>query len=376
MSSHLQGLLALCVTEDASDLHLTSGTPPVLRQRGELRMLNQAPVSAQNLAQWLRQMLTDEQWSRLQRDRGLDMAHEVPVSPEDEAPVRFRLNVYFERGELALAARRLNNVIRSFADLHLPQELSRLRDHNDGLVLVTGPTGSGKSTTLATLIEEINRHRACHILTVEDPVEYLFQNRRSLVHQREVGRDVKSFADAVRAALREDPDVMLVGEMRDLETMRAAVTAAETGHLVFSTVHSGDPIGAVDRIIGAFPAEEQNYLRQQLSLVLRAVITQHLLPRKGQRGRVPVVEVLQVTSAVASLIRQNKPRQVLSLMEAGATQGMRTLEQSLVSLVADNLVELDAARLLARDEAQFERLLGMRKPDLSAPRHKGGDAWR
>lgn len=360
------------MAEDASDLHLSVGSAPVLRQRGALCALSHAPLSAQNMEDLVRQILTPEQWGRLHAERGLDLAYTAPSHQSDAAGTRFRLNMYFERGCLALAARRLNATIRSLADLHLPQELRQLKDQLDGLVLVTGPTGSGKSTTLATLIEEINRARACHILTVEDPVEYLFENRRSLIHQREVGSDVMSFADAVRAALREDPDVMLVGEMRDLETMRAAVTAAETGHLVFSTVHSADPVGAVDRIIGAFPAEEQNYLRQQLSLVLRAVVTQHLLPRKGQRGRVPVVEVLHVTPAVASLIRQNKPRQILSLMETGSTQGMRTLEQSLASLVADDLVDQDAARLLARDEVQFDRLLGSRRPDRS----QESNAWR
>ncbi len=361
MKIAFDALLARCVAEAASDLHLSAGAMPMLRLRGELRAMLE-PLTSGQLAGMAQAVLAPEQWQRLQAERGLDIAYTL-ASGE-----RFRINLYFERGQPAFAIRRLNASIRSVQELHLPVSILSLTKFHDGLVLVTGPTGSGKSTTLAALIEEINRQQACHILTVEDPVEYLFQNQRALVHQRELGTDVLSFSDAVRAALREDPDVILVGEMRDLATMRTAVTAAETGHLVFSTLHTGDPVGAVDRIAGAFPAEEQNYVRQQLSLVLRAVVTQHLLPAKGGRGRVPVLEILMITPAVASLIRQNKPRQILSMMETGTNLGMQTLEQSLAQHVADGLIELDVARLMARDEARLDNLLALRQ--------LGADAWR
>lgn len=370
MKTLFDTLLTRCVAEGASDLHLSAGVPPYLRLRGELRATGEEALSAERLTAMTQAVLSAEHWQRLQAERGLDVAYTLSAgaSPTGE---RFRMNVYFERGHVALAVRRLNATIRSAQELHLPASLHTLAEFRDGLVLVTGPTGSGKSTTLATLIEEINRQRACHILTIEDPVEYVFQNCRALVHQRELGVDVRSFADAVRAALREDPDVILVGEMRDLETMRAAVTAAETGHLVFSTLHTGDAVGTLDRIAGAFPAGEQNYVRQQLSLTLRAVVTQHLLPAKGGRGRVPVLEILIVTPAVASLIRQNKPRQILSMMETGTGLGMQTLEQGLAQHVADGLIEMETARLLAREPEQLDRLLALRRPGT-----EGTAAWR
>lgn len=363
MKTLFDTLLTRCVAEGASDLHLSAGVPPCLRLRGELHATTgEEALSAERLTAMMQAVLSAEHWQRLQAERGLDVAYTLPAGASSTTGERFRMNVYFERGRVALAVRRLNATIRSAQELHLPASLHTLAEFRDGLVLVTGPTGSGKSTTLATLIEEINRQRACHILTIEDPVEYVFQNRRALVHQRELGVDVRSFADAVRAALREDPDVILVGEMRDLETMRAAVTAAETGHLVFSTLHTGDAVGALDRIAGAFPAGEQNYVRQQLSLTLRAVVTQHLLPAKGGRGRVPVLEILIVTPAVASLIRQNKPRQILSMMETGTGLGMQTLEQGLAQHVADGLIEMETARLLAREPEHLDRLLALRRP--------------
>jgi twitching motility protein PilT len=248
----------------------------------------------------------------------------------------------------------LDDTFRSFEALHLPPQLKELTALRDGLVLVTGPTGSGKSTTLATMINAINTGRSGHILTIEDPIEYVHRHRKCLVHQRELYTDVPAFADAVRAALREDPDVILVGEMRDLATMRAAITAAETGHLVFSTLHTADAVGALDRMIGLFPGNEQDSIRQQLSMVLRAVVAQRLLARKDGQGRVPAVEILKVTPAVAHLIRTNKPSQIYSAIETGAALGMQTMEQALAALNVQGLIDEVFARQMARDGRSFE----------------------
>jgi twitching motility protein PilT len=352
MKALFENWLRDCVARGASDLHLAAGQPPAFRVHGELRREGEA-LPAEQLRAVAHAILSETRRAHLQEVRGADLGYALPEG------ARFRVNVYYERGELAYAIRKLENSIQSLEALRLPQELHSLSRYPDGLILVTGPTGSGKSTTLATLLDEINRTRRCHILTIEDPIEYVHVGRKAVVHQRQLYDDVPSFSEAVRAALREDPDVILVGEMRDLATMRAAVTAAETGHLVFSTLHTGDAVGAIDRIIGAFPAEEQQSIRQQMSLVLRAVVTQHLLPTPSRQGRVPLAEILIVTQAVASLIRQNKPRQIYSMMEAGAQHGMVTLETALARLVRAGLVEEGRARLMARDETQFERLLGL-----------------
>jgi twitching motility protein PilT len=256
--------------------------------------------------------------------------------------------------------------------LNLPDSLAELSRLRDGLVLFTGPTGSGKSTTLATLLDEINRTRACHILTIEDPVEYLHTNRCSLVHQREVRRDVDDFAQAVRASLREDPDVVLIGEMRDAETMRAAIMVAETGHLVFSTLHCGGAIGALDRILGAFSSHQRDSLCQQLSMTLRAVVAQHLLPRADGPGRLPAVEILRVNKAAANLIRNHKSEQLYTVMEGGGQQGMRTLEQSLADLVAAGSIREATARSVSESphmlEQHFRHRVGEKSSDRSARR--------
>ncbi len=347
-SSLLDELLEKCRQVQASDLHLSADEMPFVRVHGRLQPLGSERLSAAAVEQLAYDMMLPRQRAVFDDHLTLDLAY-APQLHE-----RYRINVYRERGRVAVAIRRLENRFREFSEWGLPPQLAQLAELRDGLILVTGPTGSGKTTTLATMIHQINQSRACHIVTIEDPVEYVHQNHRSLVHQRELHADVPSFAQAVRASLREDPDVILVGEMRDVETIQAAVTAAETGHLVFSTLHTGDAVGALDRIIGVFSGDEQQSIRQQLSMVLRAVIAQRLLPTVDGGGRVPVVEILQVTTAVAHLIRSGKPQQIYSTIEAGMSQGMQTMEQALVDLVRSGKVDVADAKLLARDPRLFE----------------------
>jgi twitching motility protein PilT len=341
VNAQLVTLLSECIRHGASDLHLSSDETPYLRVNGDLAKATVDALPRQALEEIVISLLNEGQRANLERSGAADVAFSLNGNE------RFRGHIYREKRGLSLAIRRLEEGFRTLAELNLPPALAELSRLTDGLVLFTGPTGSGKSTTLATLIDDINRNRACHIMTIEDPIEYLHQNRRSLVHQREIQRDVVGFAEAVRASLREDPDVVLVGEMRDLETMRAAIVVAETGHLVFSTLHCGSAVGALDRIIGAFPAHERGSLCQQLSMTLRVVVAQHLLPRAGGRGRVPAVEVLRINRAVANLIRNYKSEQIYTVMEGGGEQGMQTLEQSLAGLVTAGNISAETARSAA-----------------------------
>jgi twitching motility protein PilT len=357
----LLALLRDAVRSGASDLHLTPGEPPALRIDGRLAPLaGHGPVPAESIAVWLTSLLVPAQVEALERERCVDLSLSLPEGQ------RFRLNAFSARGQPALAIRRLEPRIRSLEELRLPAALEQLTALQDGLVLVTGATGSGKSTTLATLLDLINARRPCHILTLEDPVEYLHSSRQALVRQRELHTDFPAFAGALRATLREDPDVILVGELRDAETMRTALMAAETGHLVFSTLHAGSAIAAAERLIGAFAGEEQDSIRHQLSLVLRAVATQRLLPGRAG-GRVPVIELLLVSPAVANLLRQGKASQIQSAMEAGASAGMRTLEQELAEVVARGWVEEEVARQAARDPTVFAERLRQARAGAGRP---------
>lgn len=341
-------LIERCVQLGASDLHLSSGAPAYLRVHGRLEPLNDQVLAPELVDRMASELMHPRQRDVFEERQTLDLAYAI-ASGE-----RFRINVFRQRGQVSLAIRRLDDTFRTLGELGLPIQIGELANLRDGLVLVTGPTGSGKTTTLATLINLINLSRACHIITVEDPLEYMHRNQKSLVQQRELYTDVPSFAEAVRAALREDPNVILVGEMRDTETMRAAITAAETGHLVFSTLHTGDAVGAIDRMIGVFPAEEQESVRQQLSMVLRAVVAQRLLPRTDGKGRVPAIELLKVTVAVAHLIRTGKPQQIYSAIETGGSYGMSTLEHSLAQLIQRGVVRKEDALRIARDERILE----------------------
>jgi twitching motility protein PilT len=341
------------VSLGASDVHISGQTLPYYRIDSQLTPWGDTPVESDVVESWLESVMSDAQRAVFRRRLTIDLAYTT------QGGHRFRVNAFRQRGQTALAFRYLDNRFQTLEELNLPEQVAELAEFPHGLVVVTGPTGSGKSTTLAALLHRINVTRPCHIITIEDPVEYLHANRRSLVRQRELYSDVLSFADAVRAALREDPDVLLVGEMRDVETMRAAITAAETGHLVFSSLHTGDCVGVIDRIVSVFPAQEQPSVRDQLSRVLRAVVSQRLLCRADGRGRVPAVEILRVTTAVANQIRSGEPHQIYSVLQTATHDGMLLLEQSLADLVVAGLIDRQEAYQVARDPNILECRMSM-----------------
>ncbi|MHB9143895.1 MAG: type IV pilus twitching motility protein PilT [Symbiobacteriia bacterium] len=326
-------LLHQAVCAGASDLHLSAEAPPTLRVDGELRPLGGETLSAAILAEMFAALVTDNALREVfHRSGELDFAYSV------QGLGRFRLNAYRQRGSIALAVRIIPHEVPSLASLGLPSVLADLASRPHGLVLVTGPTGSGKSTTLAALIDHINRSRSCHIITLEDPIEYLHRHQRSIVNQRELGIDTHSFGDALRAALRQDPDVILVGELRELETVRTAVTAAETGHLILGTLHAGDAAGAIDRLIDVFPPHQQDQVRTQLASTLQGIVAQRLLP-KQRGGRVAAAEVLVATPAVRNLIREGKTHQLASVIQTGGRYGMKSMESALRELVEARLID-------------------------------------
>ncbi len=347
----LKEILDLCVELQASDIHLTSGCPTYMRIRSDIKQVSPEVLTPFAMEQMAMHMMTDHQRQVFAERQTIDFAF------FSESGTRFRVNVFKQRGTIALAIRRLDENFRSFEQLTLPPQMNQLASFPHGLVIVTGSTGSGKSTTLATLINQINETRAAHIITIEDPLEFIHQNKKCLVRQRELHCDVPSFADAVRAALREDPDVILVGEMRDLETMRAAIIAAETGHLVFSTLHTGDVVGSISRMMSVFPAEEQGAVKNQLARVLIEGLGQEWHDRIGGQGRVPAVEIMFVTSAIANLIRTGELQQIYSMMQTGNADGMLLLEQSLANLYHFGLVTREDAMRVVRDSSIFESRL-------------------
>jgi twitching motility protein PilT len=345
-------LLERVAAEDASDLHVTAGSPPVLRLRGRLQPLEEfEPFTPEQTRDLLYRILSTEQQKRLEVDRQLDFSYSVP------GVARFRVNVYYQRDSLAAAFRLVPRIIKSADELGLPDVLRELALEPRGLVLVTGPTGSGKSTTLATMIDEVNSTRAEHIVTIEDPIEFLHQHKTSVINQREVGADAKGFAEALRGALRQDPDVILVGEMRDLETIATALTAAETGHLVLATLHTQSAPSTIDRVIDVFPSAQQGQVRMQLAASLQGIVTQTLLPTADGRARVPALEILLPDDAVRNLIRQGKTEQIYSVMQTNTTRGMQTMEQSR----ADHVVRRGNSREIALQTTsrreEFEALL-------------------
>jgi twitching motility protein PilT len=339
------------VEAGASDLHIAAGVPPLMRVNGSLSRIGDETLTPDDTERILYTAMTTEQQKRLEADRQVDFSYVlVGIS-------RFRANVFFQRNSLSAALRTIPHEIKSMKDLGLPSVLGALATRPRGLVLVTGPTGSGKSTTLAAIINEINQTREDHIITIEDPLEFLHEHGRCLVNQREIGADAKSFPDALRGALREDPDVILVGEMRDLETIETALTAAETGHLVFGTLHTQDAPSTVDRVIDAFPAGQQNQVRVQLASVLQGVVCQALLPTVDGKGRVAATEILLPDDAARNLIRQNKVEQVYSIMQTSSSRGMQTLEQSLSELVKTTQVTRETAMAVTSRPRELDGLL-------------------
>jgi len=350
-SFSIDDLLEQMVARGASDLHVTVGCEPVIRLNGRLSRLEEFPrLSPHDTQRLLYRILSTEQQKHLEINRQIDVSHSIP------GLARFRVNVYFQRESLGAAFRMIPAELKTLEDLGLPAQLHELATKPRGLVLVTGPTGSGKSTTLAAVIDEINRTRDDHIMTIEDPIEFLHRHKRCIVNQREIGPDATSFAEALRGALRQDPDVILLGEMRDLETIGTALTAAETGHLVFATLHTQDAPSTVDRLIDVFPGAQQEQIRVQIASTIQGIVTQTLLPVVDGNSRVAAVEILTPDDAVRNLIRTGKVEQIYSVMQTGSNKGMQTLEQALVDLVTRGVVSQDVA--LARS-SRPEQLLGL-----------------
>lgn len=322
---------------NGSDLHLAAGSPPRFRIDGILVPYGEEKLRLDEVKQLIYGILRPEQVKRFEKLLALDFTYTVPGLG------RFRVNIHFQRGTVAAAIRVIPPAIKSLSELHLPPVLEEIALQSKGLVLVTGPTGCGKSTTLASMIDIINTKRQVHIITIEDPIEYTHSHRKAMIEQMEVGSDTPSFAEALKYALRQDPDVILVGEMRDLETISMAITAAETGHLVLATLHTPDAAQTISRIIDVFPTDQQSQIRSQLSLVLKNIISQQLLCKKGG-GRIPAYEVLHVNSAIANLIRQNKIEQIYTVIETGSSTGMISLRQSLQNLLINDLISWKEAR--------------------------------
>ncbi len=342
-------MLATVVASGASDLHLSVGAPPVMRCNGELKPMGNQVLGPQDTRELLYGILTQEQRRRLETNLELDLSYHVPGC------ARFRVNAYHQRGVLGAALRIVPTTIRTLGELRLPAAIADWTTTPRGLVLVTGATGSGKSTTLAALIDRINETRACHIMTIEDPIEFLHSHKRSLINQRELGGDTQSFANALRSALRQDPDVILVGEMRDLETIQIALTAAETGHLVFGTLHTSDAPQTIDRVIDVFPAHQQGQIRVMLANALQGVCCQQLLPTIKD-GRVVACEVLVATPAVRNLIREGMSHQIYSVMQTGAQHGMQSMDTALAQLVREGAIRRDVALERSGTPAELQRL--------------------
>jgi twitching motility protein PilT len=339
--------------ERASDVHLSPGFKPAIRVRGKITPLEDyGPLSPQETRDTVYSLLNDDQRKRFESRKQLDLAYAVP------GVARFRVNCFFQRGSISAAFRRIPHEIPQLQELGLPAVLEEFTRKPRGFVLVTGPTGSGKSTSLAAMIDIINREREEHILTIEDPIEFLHNHKKCIVNQREIGADAEDFSFALTSALREDPDVILVGEMRDLETMRTALTAAETGHLVFATLHTQSTAQTIDRIIDIFPAEQQSQVRMQLSIGLQGIVTQQLLPTADGQGRVVACEVLVPTPAVRNLIREGKTHQIYSAIQTSGSLGMQTMDAHLAQLVRMNKISRTLAEQRASVPEELKRLLG------------------
>src|SRR6266699_1631272 len=351
--ANLPDLLKTLVEQNGSDLHITTQSPPQIRVHGHLQRLQLPDLTPSETKQLVYSVLTDSQKKRFEETMELDFSFGIKAVGS-----RFRCNVFSQRGAVGAVYRVIPEKIRSLQDLNLPPVLGNLSERPRGLVLVTGPTGSGKSTTLAAILDKINTERHDHILTIEDPIEYIHQHKNCLVNQREVHSDTGSFTNALRAALREDPDIVLIGEMRDLETVEAALKIAETGHLTFGTLHTNSAAQTINRIIDIFPANQQSQIRTQLSLVLEGIVCQALLPRADGKGRVCSLEIMVPTPAIRNLIRDDKVHQIYGAMQTGQEKlGMQTANQSLASLYMKRLVTLDTAITASSNKDELQDMI-------------------
>ena len=354
---NLRSLLEEMVSRNASDLHIVAGERPKLRIDGDIT--NAAPeleLAPKDTLQIAYSVLTEQQKKRFELEDELDFSFGI------QNLARFRGNVFKQRGCVSMVVRQIPFAIKTFDQLGLPGSIAKMAEKPRGLVLVTGPTGSGKSTTLAAMIDKINRERKGHIITVEDPIEFIHKHQSCIINQREIGSDTKSFANALKYALREDPDIILVGEMRDLETIAATLTIAETGHLAFATLHTNSAAEAINRIIDVFPSHQQSQVRAQLAFVLEGIVTQTLLPKAQGKGRVMAAEILVVTPAIRALIRDDKVHQIYSSMQAGKKWGMQTLNDALYALYMNREVTADECLRVSGDPTEFQRMIGQLDP--------------
>ncbi|MBB6216597.1 twitching motility protein PilT [Anaerosolibacter carboniphilus] len=349
---NINSLLLTTIERKASDLHITVAVPPMIRINGNLEAINEAPLTPSDTEALVKEILTEAQFDQLNNQGELDMSF------SQHGLGRFRVNLFKQRGTYSMVLRTVPLKVPTIDELKLPPVVKELSRKQRGLILVTGPTGSGKSTTLAAMIDSINRERQCHVLTLEDPIEYLHKHQKSIVNQREIGNDSYSFVNALRAALRQDPDVILVGEMRDLETISIAITAAETGHLVLSTLHTLGAVKTIDRIIDVFPPHQQQQVRVQLSSILEGVISQQLLPRVDGNGRVGAFEVMTATSAIKNLIREGKTHQIQTSIQTGIKFGMQTMDGALIDLYRSGMISQEILLTQSYDQEVIKRQLG------------------
>lgn len=351
---NLRDLLQEMIEKRASDLHITAGVPPMLRIDGVIRRTSHAVIAPEVSKMIAYSIITEEQQKRFENDKELDFSFGVTGLS------RFRANIFQQRGVTSIAIRQIPFEILDFKTLGLPPVVEDLSKKMKGLVLVTGPTGSGKSTTLASFIDKINNERQAHVVTIEDPIEYIHQHKKCIVNQREVKADTESFAAALKHVLRQDPDVILIGEMRDLETMQAALTIAETGHLALATLHTNSTFESINRIVDTFPANQQPQVRAQLAFVLEGVLSQQLIPHISGKGRVMVAEVMVCTPAIRACVRDDKIHQIYGLMQAGSKWGMQTMNQALFRAYTNRHISLDEAMTCSSDTAELEQMLGER----------------
>ena len=346
-------LLTFTKKAGGSDLHLSAGSPPMIRVHGEMRRLKLPMMTKEEIHHLIYDMMDDDQKKRFEEHKELDFSRQLG------SIARFRVNVFYNQHGEAAVFRTIPTKILTAEELNLPPVLLKLAMKEKGIVLVTGPTGSGKSTTLAAMIDYINKNRRGHILTVEDPIEFQHESKLCLVNQREIGPHTKSFANALRSALREDPDIILVGEMRDLETISLAITAAETGHLIFGTLHTSSAAKTIDRVIDVFPPDQQEQIRAMLAESLEGVVAQRLLPTKDGKGRVAAHEIMVGTTAIRNMIREGKTFQIPSIIQTGGAEGMQSMDMALRKIVSDGLVDAEVALAFAHDKKSFQAGIGM-----------------